>query len=81
MREARPDRPFALALRVLGRETMDLVQACFHADTALPRAFQEMLNGEEIAAIRVWQAWALEQRGGSGTSVPLIDPDLPRPLD
>jgi hypothetical protein len=74
------ERPPALALRVLGRETMDLVQACFDANTSLPRAFQEMLNGEEIAAIRVWQAWALE-RVDSRVPVPLIDADLPRPPD
>lgn len=81
MRERpRVDRPPVLALRILGRETMALVQACFDASTALPRAFQETLSGEEIAAIRVWQAWALEQIDGR-TPVPLVDPDLPRPAD
>ena len=75
-------RPHEVALRVLGRATMNLVEACFEANTALPRAFQELLSGEEIAAIRVWQAWAAERRGRRpGEITPLIAADLPQPPD
>ena len=79
MREARPAE---VALRLLGRATMDLVEACFEANTALPRALQEMLSGEEIAAIRVWQEWAAEKRGRRPDEVtPLVAGDLPQPPD
>ena len=79
MREVRPSE---VALRVLGRATMALVEACFEANTALPRAFQELLSGEEIAAIRVWQQWAAKQRGRPSREVtPLVAEDLPQPPD
>lgn len=77
---SRADHPFTIAVRLLGRDLMDLVEKCFDADTALPRALQETLSGEEIAAIRIWQAWAFEKHGGPSDdgATPLIDPDLPR---
>jgi hypothetical protein len=75
-----PDEsPEEVLLRLLGREAVDLVEACFEANTALPRSLQETLGEAEAAAIRSWQAWAIDRRGRApGASTPLVDPELPR---
>jgi hypothetical protein len=78
------DHPFVTAVRLLGRELMDLVQKRFDAHRALPRAVQAVLTEEQIAAIRAWQRWKIEQVGGAhwGGAVPLIDRDVsPAPAD
>lgn len=78
----RERQAFEVALRLLGRETMELLEAYLAANTALPRALQETLSGEEIAAIRVWQDQTLRRRKPPREGVTLlVDLDLPRPPD